>query len=224
MTRKLLAEVFGTFCLVFAGTGAIVVNDVSGGSVTHVGVALTFGLIVFAMIQAVGDVSGAHLNPAVTLGLVAARRFAARDAVPYVVSQLLGAFAASGLLRFLFPDHLTLGSTLPAGTQMQSFAFEFVMTAMLMFVVLCVTTGGSEKGITAGLAIGAVIALEAMFGGPVSGASMNPARSIAPAVVSMNLASLWLYVLAPAAGSVIAVAGCRCVREPGCCSGSTTQT
>jgi aquaporin NIP len=216
--KKLVAESFGTFCLVFAGTGAIIVNDVSGGSISHVGIALTFGLVVLAMIYAVGDVSGAHLNPAVTLGFFAARRFDGSQVLPYIGSQLTGAFAASGLLRVLFPAHATLGATLPAGAVIQSFVFEFVLTAILMFVILSVSTGSKERGITAGIAVGAVIAFEAMFAGPISGASMNPARSIAPAVVALEPSNLWLYVVAPTCGGLAAVAACRCIREKGCCA------
>ena len=216
--KKLLAECFGTFCLVFAGTGAIVINDVSGGSVTHVGVALTFGLVVLAMIYAVGDISGAHLNPAVTLGFYAARRFDGRQVLPYITSQLVGAFAASGLLRVLFPTHAMLGATMPAGSVWQSFVLEFVLTGILMFVILSVSTGSRERGITAGIVVGAVIALEAMFAGPICGASMNPARSLAPAVTSSHLSGVWLYLLAPSLGALVAVAGCRCMREEGCCA------
>src|SRR5512137_2147618 len=126
--KQLLAEFFGTFCLVFAGTGAIVINDVSGGTVTHLGIALTFGLVVLAMVYAVGDLSGAHLNPAVTLGFLAARRFEGRRVLPYIASQTLGALAASLLLRALFPAHATLGATLPAGSAAQSFVLELVLT------------------------------------------------------------------------------------------------
>ena len=216
--KKFFAEFLGTFSLIFAGTGAIVINDTSGGAITHVGVALTFGLIVLAMIYAVGDISGAHLNPAVTLGFFAARRFSGRLVVPYIISQLLGAFAASGLMRILFPAHATLGATLPAGSAVQSFILEFVLTAILMFVILSVSTGAKERGITAGIVVGAVIALEAMFAGPICGASMNPARSIAPAFVSGDLSSLWIYFLAPVGGALLGVAGCRCVREEGCCA------
>jgi aquaporin Z len=227
--KKLFAEAFGTFCLVFAGTGAIIVNDLTHGSVTHVGVALTFGLVVLAMIYTVGDISGAHLNPAVTLGFFAARRFAGRQVLPYVASQLLGACAASLLLRLLFPEHATLGATIPAGSAMQSFVLEFVLTGILMFVVLSVSTGPRERGLTAGIVVGAVIAMEAMFAGPICGASMNPARSAAPAIVGLHLSHLWLYVVAPLAGAVAAVAGWRCIREDGCCSSfsndcSTTPT
>jgi aquaporin Z len=178
--RKLAAELLGTFALVFAGTGAIVINDVQNGAVSHVGISLTFGLVVLAMIYAVGDVSGAHLNPAVTLGFLAGRRLPARWAVPYVLSQCLGALSASVLLRLLFPSHPTLGATLPAGPAGQSFVLEAVMTAILMLVILSVSVGPKEKGVMAGIAVGAVIAFEALFGGPISGASMNPARSWRP--------------------------------------------
>lgn len=212
--RPLVAEAFGTFALVFAGTGAIVINDVSGGTVTHVGIALTFGLIVLAMIYAIGDVSGCHLNPAVTLGFVAARRFEAKRAAPYLLAQFVGAVAASLVLRLLFPSHGTLGATLPAGSALQSFVLEFLLTLILMFVVLSVSTGPKEKGILAGVAVGAVIALEALFAGPICGASMNPVRSLAPALVSSRLDSLWVYLTAPILGAFSAVLLCRYVHEP----------
>lgn len=215
--KAYFAEAIGTFCLVFAGTGAIVINTVSGGAITHVGVALTFGLIVLAMIYTVGDVSGAHLNPAVTIGFAAARRFEMRSVLPYILSQSAGAFAASALLRFLFPDHATLGATLPAGTAAQSLVLETVLTAILMFVILGVSTGAKEKGITAGIAVGAVIGLEAMFAGPICGASMNPIRSLAPALVSGHLEHLWVYLLGPVLGALIAVPTCCLVRSDNCC-------
>jgi len=205
MRRRIGAELFGTFALVFAGTGAIVANDASGGAVTHVGVALTFGLVVLALVYALGDVSGAHLNPAVTLGFWAARRFPARDVPPYLAAQCGGAILASGLLRLLFPEHPTLGLTRPAGPAMQSFVLEGVLTLLLMFVILAVSTGAREKGAMAGVAVGAVIGLEALFAGPICGASMNPARSLAPAVVSGQFAGLWIYLLAPPLGSALAV-------------------
>jgi len=210
--KKYAAEFIGTFALVFAGTGAIVINETSQGAITHMGIALTFGLIVLAMIYAVGDVSGAHLNPAVSLGFFAARRFPLQQLGPYILSQCAGAFAASFALRLLFPENVSLGSTLPAGPDLQSFVLEFLLTAILMFVILSVSTGAAEKGITAGIAIGAVIGLEAMFAGPISGASMNPARSLAPAVVSGNLAHLWIYLGAPVLGALAGVLACRCVR------------
>lgn len=217
--KRYAAEFIGTFALVFAGTGAIVVDGVSHGAISHVGVALTFGLVVLAMIYAVGDISGAHLNPAVTVGFCAARRMPWGDALPYIASQCGGAFAASGLLRLLFAQMPGgLGATLPSGTVAQSFVMEWVLTLILMFVILRVSTGAEEKGITAGIAVGAVITLEALFGGPISGASMNPARSLAPAVVSGQTSSLWIYLSAPLLGALCAVPLCRCVCvEARCC-------
>lgn len=221
--RKLAAELFGTFALVFAGTGAIVINDVSGGTVSHVGVALTFGLIVLAMIYALGDVSGCHLNPAVTLGFFVARRFGGRWVVPYIASQCLGAVLASVTLRLMFPSHPTLGVTRPAGPALQSFVLEFILTLILMFVILSVSTGSKEKGVLAGVAVGSVIALEALFAGPICGASMNPARSLAPSLVSLRLDDLWIYLTAPVLGACFSVAVCRCVQEPGCCCKATAK-
>lgn len=218
------AEAFGTFALVFAGTGAIVVNEASGGAVTHVGVASTFGLIVLAMIYAIGDVSGCHLNPAVTLGFYAAHRFEGRMVAPYVLAQCTGAILASVVLRLLFPASMLLGATEPAGAVGQSFVMEFLLSLILMFVILSVSIGAKEKGLLAGVSISAVVGLGAMFAGPISGASMNPARSLAPAVVSMRLEHLWLYLVAPSFGAVASVVVCRCIQPPGCCSRTTEGT
>ena len=215
--KKLLAECLGTFTLVFAGTGAIVINQVSGGVIGHAGIALTFGLVVLAMIHTFGDVSGAHLNPAVTTAFAAAGRFPWRQVPGYIGAQLTGAIAASALLWSLFPQATTLGATLPAGPPMQSFVLEVVLTAVLMLTILSVSTGAKEKGITAGIAIGGVIALEAMFAGPICGASMNPARSLAPALVSGSLEHLWIYITAPMLGALIAIPLCIGTRETGCC-------
>ena len=203
--NKLLSELLGTFTLVFAGTGAIVINDVSGGVIGHAGIALTFGLVVMAMIYTFGEVSGAHLNPAVTLGFAVAGRFEWKNVPGYVLAQIIGAVAASGVVHWLFPAHEKLGATLPAGSAMQSVVLELILTAILMLVILRISTGAKEKGITAGIALGGVIALEAMFAGPICGASMNPVRSLAPALVSGHLEHLWIYLAAPTLGALLAV-------------------
>ena len=216
LPRRLAAEAVGTFALVFAGTAACVVNDATG-ALTHVGVALTFGLVVFALIAAVGDVSGAHLNPAVTVGFWRAGRFPRRGVLPYLAAQIAGALLASGCVRVLFPDAARLGDTVPAGAWHQSWLLEVLLTGGLMFVILGVCSGAKEKGVTAGLAIGATVGLMALFAGPVCGASMNPARSLAPAVVSGQLAAVWIYLTAPPAGALLAVPVCRCVRGVECC-------
>lgn len=212
--NRLLAEALGTFCLVFAGTGAIVVNEATGGTVTHVGVSLTFGLVVMAMIYALGDVSGAHLNPAVSVGFVLARRFPSRELAGYACAQTAGALAASGVLRALFPASATLGATRPAGLAWQSFVFEVVLTTILMLVILAVSSGSKEKGVVAGIAVGGVVGLEALFAGPMCGASMNPARSLAPALVSGHVGALWIYLLAPILGAAMAVVCFRMLRTP----------
>jgi aquaporin Z len=222
--KRLAAEFIGTFALVFAGTGAIVINEVSGGAITHVGIALTFGMVVLAMIYNFGDISGAHLNPAVTFGFWAARRMSRADALLYAGSQIAGAAAASAVLRFLFPQNLLLGATLPAGTEAQSFVLEIILTFLLMLTILNVSTGAKEKGITAGIAVGSVIALEAMFAGPICGASMNPARSLGPALLSGHFGHLWLYLTAPPVGAGLATLACRCVREEGCCTTLKPET
>jgi aquaporin Z len=221
--RKLSAEFFGTFALVFAGTGAVIIDDLTHGAVSHVGVGLTFGLIVLAMIYSLGDVSGCHLNPAVTIGFAIAGRFDRRMIPLYVLGQCFGAIAASGVLRFLFPSHPTLGATGPSGIPIQSFVLEVFLTLILMFVILSVSTGSKEKGITAGIAVGSVIALEALFAGPISGASMNPARSLAPALVSGRFDHLWIYLIAPTIGAIAGAAACCCVHDKKCCSGLTEQ-
>ncbi|MEM9345965.1 MAG: MIP family channel protein [Planctomycetota bacterium] len=208
--NKPLAEAFGTFCLVFAGCGAMVVNEVTGGAIGHAGVALTWGLVVAAMIYAVGDVSGAHINPAVTIGFWLARQFPGAKVLPYILSQIIGAVLAAGLLRFLFPSSTTLGATIPhdTGMVMQSFVLELFLTLILMFVILCVAISSKERGLMPGIAIGATVGLEAMFAGPICGASMNPARSLGPAMVSSHseaLSSLWLYLIATTLGGSLAV-------------------
>ena len=205
MNKKYLAEFLGTFALVFCGTGAIIVNQQSGGMITHAGIAATFGLIVSAMIYALGDISGAHFNPAVTVAFFVAKKFPAKEIVPYALSQAAGAFLASGILKLLFANSDNLGATLPSGSPMQSFILEIVLAFILMLVIVHVAAGSKEQGMFAGIAIGSVVLLEAMFAGPICGASMNPIRSLAPALVSGHLQSLWIYLTAPFIGAILAV-------------------
>ena len=192
MSKRFISEIIGTFALVFCGTGAMVINDFTGGTVTHVGVAITFGLIVMGMIYAFGDISGAHMNPAVTIGFAYAKKFPWKEVPAYVLAQLIGAFLASGILLYLFPESQTLGATLPGLSALKVFILEIILSFFLMVVIINVSTGSKEIGVVAGIAIGSVVLLEAMFAGPITGASMNPARSIAPAVVSGNIADLWI--------------------------------
>ena len=212
--RLYLAEFIGTFILVFVATGAVIVNDVSGGVVTHVGIAIATGLVVMVVVYSIGDVSGSHINPAVTLGFMLANRFPLSRFAQYLVAQCLGAVLASLLLSFLFQEHTNLAVTTPSGPVLQSFLIELVLTFMFMFVILSVSTGSMEKGIMAGSAIGAFVGLAVLFAGPISGASMNPARSLAPALVTMDLGSLWIYLTAPFIGAAISVIAFRLVHRP----------
>jgi MIP family channel proteins len=202
IARALAAEAIGTFALVFAGCGAIMV-DATTNALGHVGVAITFGLVIMVMIYAVGHVSGAHFNAAVTLAFALTRHFPWPRVALYWAAQLTGALAASLLLRASLGNVANVGATMPSGSDAQSFVFELVMTAFLMFVILAVATDTRAVGEAAAIAIGATIGLDAMFGGPISGASMNPIRSLAPAMVSGNLHALWIYLTAPILGAAI---------------------
>jgi len=203
--KKYYAEVIGTFALVFCGTGAIIINQETAGAVSHTGIAMTFGLIVMVMIYALGHISGAHINPAVTIAFAVAGRFHVRMVAPYIVSQFTGALLASATLKVLFPDNDFLGATIPHGSDSQSFILETILTFILMLVIIHVATGSKEQGMFAGLAIGSTVLLEAMFAGPICGASMNPARSLSPAVLSGHYAHLWIYLVAPVVGAVLSI-------------------
>lgn len=198
-----LAEFVGTFTLVFAGCGAIMVDSISHGQITHVGVAITFGLVIAAMIYATGHISGAHFNPAVTLAFALTRHFSFRRVPLYWLAQLLGAACAALVLRIMFGNVAHVGATLPSGSDGQSLVLEVVLTFFLMFVVMAVATDDRAVGQAAALAVGGTVLLDAMFGGPISGASMNPARSFGPALASNMWAHYWIYVVAPIAGAIV---------------------
>jgi aquaporin NIP len=202
LLRAAVAEAIGTFALVFAGAGAIMV-DAKTHALGHVGVAITFGLVIMAMIYAVGHISGAHFNAAVTFAFALTRHFPWPRAVVYWIAQFVGAVTAALLLRASVGNIAHVGATLPSGSQAQSFLFEFVMTAFLMFVILAVATDTRAVGEAAAIAIGGTIGLDAMFGGPISGASMNPMRSLGPALVSGDVHALWLYIVAPILGASV---------------------
>lgn len=204
--------------MIFCGTGAMTVNEVTGGDVTHVGIAITWGLIVMAMIYAFGETSGAHFNPAVTIAFAYAKKFAWKEVPKYIIAQILGAFAASLVLLFLFPTSEFLGATIPTVDVWRAFVLELLLTFFLMVVIINVSTGSKEMGIIAGIAVGAVVLLEAMFAGPITNASMNPARSLAPNIVSGNIQGLWLYVIAPVLGALLAVLSCKLIKEDNCCN------
>lgn len=215
--KKYLSEFIATYALVFCGTGAIMVDDLTGGALSHVGVAMAFGLIIMVMVYVFGDVSGAHINPAVTIAFWFSGRFEGRQVMRYIFFQLAGAMTASLTLLLLFPVHAHLGVTLPAGSILQSFFLEVFLTFVLMLVIITVSSRARDVGILAAMAIGSVVLLASLMGGPISGASMNPARSLAPALVSGQLDLLYIYLIAPVVGASLAILGCRSVSEKKCC-------
>ena len=211
--RSALAEFIGTFSLVAVGCGAIVVQAQTG-ELSHVGVSLAFGLVVMVMIAAVGHISGAHLNPAVTLAFAVTRHFPWRLTPGYMLAQFGGAVTASFLLRLIFGFDAHLGVTQPSGSILQSFIVELVLTAALMFVITAVATDTKAVGQLAAIMIGATVAVNALWGGPISGASMNPARSFGPALVSGLWGAQWLYWIAPSLGAILGALLYQVVREP----------
>ncbi|EDO28361.1 predicted protein [Nematostella vectensis] len=202
--KKYVAEFIGTFALVFCGTGAIIVNEQSNGSLGLIGIALTFGIIISAMIYVFGNISGTHINPSVTIALVIGKLTLKRDALFYILAQILGAILASSLLKFMFTENLSLGATIPSGELLQSFILEFVLTFFLMLTILGITSKKEFTNIV-GLIIGIVVTGIILFAGPISGGSFNPARSLAPALISGNFTALWIYIAAPTLGAIVAM-------------------
>ena len=215
--KNYISEFIGTFAMIFCGTGAMTINETTGGDVTHVGIGITWGLIVMAMIYAFGEISGAHFNPAVSIAFAYAKKFSWKEVPKYIFFQVAGAFAASLLLMWLFPKSELLGATIPTVDVWRAFVLELILTFFLMVVIINVSTGSKEVGMMAGIAIGSVVLLEALFAGPITNASMNPARSLAPNIVSGNIEGLWLYIFAPIIGALLAVVSCKFVKYENCC-------
>ncbi|PWH82746.1 aquaporin [Algibacter marinivivus] len=217
--KQYISETIGTFAMVFCGCGAMTINEITSGSISHAGVAATWGLIVMAMIYAFGEISGAHFNPAVTIGFAFAKKFAWNKVPKYILAQAVGAIFAAFLLWFLFPGSQFLGETTPAEgfPPYKAAILEFILTFFLMVVIINVSTGSKEIGTMAAIAVGGVILLEAMFAGPMTKASMNPIRSIAPALFTGNFQYLWLYISAPILGAITAVSSCKLVKDEQCC-------
>jgi aquaporin NIP len=212
LARALVAETIGTFALVFAGCGAIMV-DQKTSALGHVGVAITFGLVIMVMIYAVGHVSGAHFNPAVTFSFALARHFPRRHVPLYCGAQLAGALIAAAILRGSLGNIAHVGATFPSGSEGQAFLWEVILSFFLMFVIMAVATDARAVGEAAAIAIGGTVGLDAMFGGPITGASMNPARSLGPGIVAGDLDAIWVYLLAPILGAAIAALAYTFIRS-----------
>ncbi len=221
--RIVSAEFAGTFILVFAGCGAAAVGSIYG-TPGNMGISLVFGLAVLAVIYSVGNISGAHINPAVTLGFAMAGRLPWKTVPQYAFSQTAGAIAAGFAVATLFPEAMTIGEVSPSASAAQAFAMEAILTSILMFVILNVSTGHMEKGIMAGVAVGGTVAMAALFGGPISGASLNPARYSGPAIASGSLRHYLLYLTAPLAGAIIASPTCRLIQNRECCVSGRSGT
>jgi len=214
--KKYTAEFLGTFIMIFCGCGAMAINDITG-AITHPGVAASWGLVVMVMIYAFGEISGAHFNPAVTIAFAYAKKFQWKEVPKYIVFQFLGALSAALLLLYLFPDSEYLGATVPSIEPIKAFIIELLLTFFLMVVIINVSTGSKEIGTQAAIAVGATILLEAMFAGPMTKASMNPIRSLAPAIASGHFEHLWLYLTAPFIGAFLAVVSCKFIKDDNCC-------
>ncbi|AOW19636.1 MIP/aquaporin family protein [Urechidicola croceus] len=216
--KKYLSEFIGTYILIFFGTGAMIVDSINP-NIGVFGIAVAWGVVVMAMIYAFGESSGAHINPAVTIGFAVAGRFDKNEVIPYIIAQILGAITASFTLKLLFPNQELYGNTIPSGSWIQSFILEFIMTFVLMLVIMKVSTGSKEVGTMAAVAIGGIILIEALVFGPISNASMNPARSLAPALASGNFTHLWIYIVAPVLGAIVGIFICPFIgdKKDDCC-------
>lgn len=213
LLKRALAEGIAAFALVFAGCGAIVSDARYHGALGTIGIGLVFGLVIMAMVYATGHLSGAHINPAVTVAFTLTRHFPAREALGYIAAQLTGATLAALCLLAVWTDKpAQLGTTHPSVGAGSALVYELLLTAFLMFVIMAVATDTRAAGAAAAIAIGGVIGLDAIFGGPVTGASMNPARSFGPALVSGHWHDLWIYVAGPVLGAAIGGAAYQLVR------------
>ncbi len=202
--KKYIAEFIGTFGIVFLGTGAIILHNETG-QVSHLGISFAFGFSVFLVVELFGKISGGHFNPAVTIPFAMNGYFSKKDVLPYLFFQISGAVSASLILKFLFPTNDLLGTTLPSGNVWESFFIEILLMFLLMMAILLQSKLFRKRILLSGFIIGSVVFLEAYFAGPITGASMNPARSIGPAMVSTHLEHLWVYILAPLLGAVLAI-------------------
>lgn len=215
LTRRAAAEFIGAFALVFAGCGAAVTNAANDGALGTVGIAAAFGLVIMAMIYATGHLSGAHINPAVTIAFATTRHFPVRDSFAYIGAQVVGASAAALVLLAAWPDQpAQLGATVPSVDIPVALLYEALLTAILMFVIMAVATDTRAVGAAAALAIGGTVALDAIFGGPITGASMNPARSFGPALASGTWTDFWVYIAGPLIGAVAGALAYQFVRDP----------
>jgi MIP family channel proteins len=216
LPRRVVAEGLAAFTLVFAGCGAIITESVHHGTLGSIGIALAFGLVIMVMVYATGHLSGAHINPAVTIAFTLTRHFPPREALAYIAGQVIGAIAAALLLLAIWPSQpAALGATVPSIGAGSALVYEALMTAFLMFVIMAVATDTRAVGAAAAIAIGGTIGLDALFGGPITGASMNPARSLGPALASGTWTDFWIYVLGPCAGAAIGALAYQAVRKPG---------
>jgi aquaporin NIP len=213
LARRAAAEGLAAFALVFAGCGAIVTDAQYDGTLGTVGIALVFGLIIMVMIYATGHLSGAHINPAVTVAFTLSRHFPRAEAAAYVAAQSAGAIVAALTLLAIWPDQpAQLGATVPSVGVGSAFLYELLLTAFLMFVIVAVATDTRAVGAAAAIAIGGTVGLDAIFGGPVTGASMNPARSLGPALASGTWTDFWVYLAGPIAGAAVGAFAYQLVR------------